>query len=33
MELRTALQFEKVLGVDAAIWLGIETAYRLHEPA
>ena len=26
----TALQFEKVLGVDASIWLGIESAYRLH---
>ena len=26
----TALQFEKVLGVDAGIWLGIESSYRLH---
>ena len=26
----TALQFEKVLGVDAGIWLGIESDYRLH---
>lgn len=26
----TALQFESVLGVDAGIWLGIETSYRLH---
>lgn len=26
----TALQFEKVLGIDAGIWLGIESAYRLH---
>ena len=26
----TALQFEKVLGVDASIWLGIESNYRLH---
>ncbi len=26
----TALQFEKVLGVDAGIWLGIETDYQLH---
>ena len=26
----TALQFERVLGVDASIWLGIEAAYRLH---
>jgi len=27
----TALQFERVLGVDASIWLGIESAYRLHQ--
>ncbi|MGF1474968.1 MAG: HigA family addiction module antitoxin [Geminicoccaceae bacterium] len=27
----TALQFEKVLGLDAGIWLGIEMDYRLHE--
>ena len=27
----TALQFEKVLGLDAHIWLGIESNYRLHE--
>lgn len=27
----TALQFEKVLGVDAGIWMGIEADYRLHE--
>lgn len=26
----TAVQFEKVLGVDASIWLGIEADYRLH---
>lgn len=26
----TALRFEKVLGVDARIWLGIESDYRLH---
>lgn len=26
----TALQFERVLGVDASIWLGIEADYRLH---
>ena len=26
----TALQFEKVLDVDASIWLGIESDYRLH---
>ena len=27
----TALQFEKVLGVDAGVWLGIESDYRLHQ--
>ena len=26
----TALQCEKVLGVDADIWIGIESSYRLH---
>ena len=26
----TALQFEKVLGLDAGVWLGIESDYRLH---
>lgn len=31
IEPRTALQFEKVLGVDAGIWLGIETDYRLQQ--
>ena len=31
IEPRTALQFEKVLGVDASIWLGIETDYRLYQ--
>jgi len=30
IEPETALQFEKVLGVDASIWLGIETDYQLH---
>ncbi len=30
LEPATALQFEKVLGVDASIWLGIEADYRLH---
>ena len=30
IEPKTAVQFEKVLGVDAGIWLGIETDYRLH---
>ena len=28
---RTAVQFERVLGVDADIWLGIEKDYRLHQ--
>ena len=31
LEPETALQFEKVLGVDAGIWLGIESVYRLHK--
>lgn len=30
LELETAVQFERVLGVDASIWLGIECSYRLH---
>lgn len=30
VEEKTALQFEKVLGVDASIWLGLEKDYRLH---
>lgn len=30
LEPETALQFEKVLGVDASIWLGIEADYQLH---
>ena len=30
LEPETALQFEKVLGVDARIWLGIEADYQLH---
>lgn len=30
LEPETALQFEKVLGVDASIWLGIEAGYQLH---
>ena len=29
LEPGTALQFEKVLGVDASIWLGIESEYQL----
>jgi addiction module HigA family antidote len=31
LEPETALQFEKVLGVDARIWLGIEADYQLHK--
>ena len=31
VEPKTAIQFEKVLGVDANIWLGIEKDYRLHQ--
>ena len=31
LEPATALQFEKVLGVHADIWLGTEAAYRLHQ--
>lgn len=30
VEPKTALEFERVLGVDAGIWLGIEANYRLH---
>ena len=30
VEAKTALQFERVLGVSANIWLGIEKRYRLH---
>ncbi len=30
LEPGTALQFERVLGIDASIWLGIESQYRLH---
>ncbi len=29
LEAKTALQFEKVLGVDAEIWIGIESQHRL----
>lgn len=31
LEPETALQFEKVLGTDASVWLGIEAYYRLHQ--
>ena len=30
LEPETALQFEKVSGLDARIWLGLESGYRLH---
>ncbi len=30
LEPGTALQFEKVLGVDASIWLGVESEYQLY---
>ena len=30
IEPTTAIQFERVLGVDASVWLGIETNYRLR---
>jgi plasmid maintenance system antidote protein VapI len=32
LEPETARQFEKILGVDASIWLGIEDAYKSHRP-
>ena len=31
IEPKTALQFERVLGVDASIWLGIEADFRLRQ--
>lgn len=31
VEPETALQFEKVLGLDASIWLGIQADYQLHK--
>ena len=31
LEPKMALQFEKILGLDASIWLGIEANYRLHQ--
>ena len=31
VEPETALQFEKALGMDASIWLGIEADYQLHK--
>ena len=31
IEPKTALQFERVLGVDASIWLGLEADYQLRQ--
>ncbi|MDE0153097.1 MAG: HigA family addiction module antitoxin [Gammaproteobacteria bacterium] len=31
LEAKTALQFEKTLGLDTSVWLGIEANYRLHQ--
>ena len=31
IEAKTALQFERVLGVDAGIWLGLERDFRLYQ--
>ena len=28
---KAALQFERVLGLDARIWMGMEADYRLHK--
>ena len=33
VEPATATHFERVLGMDADIWLGIEANYRLHTSA
>lgn len=30
IEPRTALQFEKVLGVDASVWIGIDSTYQIQ---
>ncbi len=30
IEPSAAIQFEQALGVDARIWMGMESAYRLH---
>ena len=30
VEPKTALQFEKVLGLDASIWLALEARFQLH---
>ena len=31
LEPETALQFERVLGMDASVWLNIEASYQLHQ--
>ena len=31
IEPQTALQFEKVLGVDASIWIGLDSIYQITE--
>ncbi len=31
IEPQTALQFEKVLGVDASIWIGIDSSFQIHK--
>lgn len=31
VEPETALQFERVLGMDASVWLNIEASYQLHQ--
>ena len=33
LEPEIALQFEHVLGVDASVWLGIESEYKHHRAA
>lgn len=31
IEPQTALQFEKVIGVDAGIWIGIDSNFQIHK--
>lgn len=31
LEPKMALQFEKILDLDASIWLGIESSYQAHQ--
>lgn len=31
IEPQTALEFEKVLGVDASIWIGIDSSFQIHK--